>query len=71
MPRPVTPEAFVRAWQAAGSLAEVAAELGTTEHAAEVRAYRYRRLGVQLKDLRRAKRLDVDALRRAAAGGGA
>lgn len=66
-PPRVTPEAFVRAWQAASSLAEVAAALDMTEHTAEVRAWRYRAQGVQLRDLREVQRLDVDALNRIAA----
>lgn len=45
----VTPEEFVRAWQAAGSVAEVAAALGMTKHATHARALRYRKMGVILK----------------------
>lgn len=62
--RTVSPDAFVLAWQRSTSLTQAAKRLGMTEHAAEVRAYRYRAQGVRLKDLRNAKRLDIDALNR-------
>ena len=64
----VSPEEFVLAWQQASTLPSLADALGMTEHAAEVRAYRYRAAGVQLRDLRSSYRLDVVGLNRIAAG---
>lgn len=67
---PVSSIVFVRTWQKAGSVAAVARRLGVTEHAAEARAYRYRKLGVPLKHFRRPqKHLDIIALWRAARRG--
>lgn len=58
----VTPDDFVRAWQKAETLADVARALGMNEHACENRAYRYREQGVRLKHLRR--HMDVERLNR-------
>lgn len=65
----VSPEDFVRAWQKAETLPEVAKALGMTEHAAENRAYRYRDQGVRLKHMR--KHMDVERLNRIVAEGSA
>lgn len=56
-----TPETFVRVWQTAASIADVAAELGMREDAARSRACDYRRRGIPLKKFSRA-RPDVPAL---------
>lgn len=71
MPRPIAaPDVFVRAWNAADSLAQLAAELGMTQHALGERARRYRNMGVELKRFGGdRRRLNVEALRRAAGGG--
>jgi hypothetical protein len=45
-----SPREFVKVWQESASLAEVAAKTRTNKDACRVRAYRYRRLGVPLKE---------------------
>lgn len=58
-----TPEEFVKTWQAADSLAEVAEKLGLTRHSASNRGMRYRNAGVKLKKFERGRNpIDVDAL---------
>jgi hypothetical protein len=47
---PVTPRKFVEAWQTSGSVREVAARLAISKNACRIRASRYRRLGVGLKN---------------------
>ena len=47
----VTPEGFVRAWQGAASLAEVAEKCSMTAMAVSSRAAAYRRMGVPLKTM--------------------
>lgn len=44
-----TPEDFVRFWQQANSAEEVSKLLGESVWTTRQRAYRYRRLGIQLK----------------------
>jgi hypothetical protein len=46
----VSPREFIRVWQDAGSLAEVAQRVRSKKNACRVRAYRYRRLGIPLKE---------------------
>src|SRR5688500_245504 len=46
----VTPRQFIQAWQQSTSVAEVAAKVGRKKNACRVRAYRYRQLGVPLKE---------------------
>ena|SRR5947209_1201377 len=46
---PCSPEAFVAAWQASASLAEVAQRVGARKNACRMRAWRYRKMGVPLK----------------------
>lgn len=45
----VSPEDFIRAWQAGSSPVEIARQLGMTREAARSRAKLYRRMGVPLK----------------------
>ncbi len=40
---------FVRAWQSSSSVAEVSSKTQSSKNAVRVRAYRYRRMGVPLK----------------------
>ena len=47
---PVTPREFVKAWQESSSVAEVAAKVRRKKSACKVRAFRYRRMGVPLKE---------------------
>lgn len=57
-------EEFVRTWQAAESVAEVAEKLGLKEKTVVSRANRYRKeLRVPLKKLYQRERLDPDRLR--------
>ena len=49
----VSPEAFVIAWEKGGSAAEVAQRLGMSVKAVHNRASQYRKLGVQMKRMRR------------------
>jgi len=46
----VAPREFIRIWQLSSSLAEVAAQVRAKKNACRVRAFRYRRLGVPLKE---------------------
>lgn len=46
----VSAKAFVETWQSSGSLSEVAQKLKMKRSAARLRAFRYRRRGVPLKD---------------------
>jgi hypothetical protein len=46
----VSPRQFIQAWQTSSSLAEVAAKVRLNNNACRVRAYRYRQLGVPLKE---------------------
>jgi hypothetical protein len=46
---PVPAREFIRIWQGADSLAEVAAKVRRKKSTCRVRAFRYRRLGVPLK----------------------
>lgn len=70
MPANVSPEEFVRLWQAAASLEELIEQTGLTIGRARDRARYYRSRGVPLKELWRAepgarrgrKPLDVEAL---------
>jgi cytochrome c-type biogenesis protein CcmH/NrfG len=59
----ISPEDFVRAWQAASSAAEVAGKLDLSITGVHSRAGFYRKKGVRLKYFRhRLAPLDVDAL---------
>jgi len=65
----VSPEEFVKAWQAGVSVRAIARALGMTEGAVSQRAYHYRRLGVQLKRFplgRNHIAIDVPALKKLA-----
>ena len=65
----VTPEEFVRAWQASSSVGEAAESLGLSRRAAASRACFYRKRGVALKLFQRGSRpLDVSALNAIAEG---
>ena len=58
-------EQFVRVWQAASGVKEVADAFGVTPSSARVRAYRLRRAGVKLKRFKPGRRpLDVERLNR-------
>jgi hypothetical protein len=46
----VSPRQFIQAWQTSSALAEVAAKVRLNKNACRVRAYRYRLLGVPLKE---------------------
>jgi hypothetical protein len=46
----VTPRQFIQAWQESESVSEVAAKVRSKKNACRVRAYRYRRMGVPLKE---------------------
>jgi hypothetical protein len=46
----VSPRQFIQAWQTSTALAEVAAKVRLNKNACRVRAYRYRQLGVPLKE---------------------
>ncbi len=65
----ITPEEFVRVWQTSANTAEVAEKTGMTVNYVKVTSYRYRNLGVKLKDFSQArsvsattKNLDIAAL---------
>ena len=47
---PASPRDFIRVWQESSSLAEVAAKVRRKKNACRVRAFRYRELGVPLKE---------------------
>jgi hypothetical protein len=67
---PVSPREFIRAWQGSTSVAEVAQKTRAKKNAVRVRALRYRRLGVPLKDFPPVEyeEIDWDELARYAAG---
>jgi hypothetical protein len=46
----VSPREFIRVWQTSASVAEVASKVRRKKNACRVRAYRYRQLGVPLKE---------------------
>lgn len=46
----VPPREFIRIWQSAESVAEVAMKVRRSKNACRVRAFRYRDLGVPLKE---------------------
>lgn len=60
----ITAEKFVRVWQSADSLGEVAKRLGVSSIHATARAALYRRKGIPLQKFSRhgGRRLDVAAL---------
>lgn len=58
----VTPEDFVRAWQTAKSVEDVAAILGCTVNAASQRARQYRRQGVKLRRMPAKPPIEVNRL---------
>ncbi len=60
----VTAEEFIRTWQTAGSVQEVAEKCGMTENRVRNRASWYRSYGIPLKKFPRGvrKRLDYSAL---------
>jgi hypothetical protein len=41
---------FIRIWQSASSVAEVAKQVNRTKNAVRVRAFRYREMGIPLKE---------------------
>src|SRR6516165_6599827 len=49
-PPPVSMREFIKAWQESSSLAEVAQKVQSKKNACRVRAYRYRQMGVPLKE---------------------
>jgi hypothetical protein len=46
-----TPREFIKAWQEASYVREVARKVGSTQSACSRRAYRYRQMGVPLKNM--------------------
>jgi hypothetical protein len=46
----ITAREFIRLWQTSNSVAEVAMKTRTKKNAVPVRAYRYRKLGIPLKE---------------------
>ena len=64
----VSPEDFVRAWQAGTSALAVAQQLGMTRVAARSRAALYRRMGVPLQEFSSSPALDVEQLTKLARG---
>ena len=50
MHEPVTARDFVKAWQESSSIGEVASKVRAKKGACRVRAHRYRKMGVPLKD---------------------
>lgn len=65
----VSPEQFVRIWQAADNLGEVAKKTGRGERSLSVKASDYRKRGVPLKKLYRGRApLDIARLKRIAEG---
>jgi hypothetical protein len=46
----VSPREFIRVWQTSASVAEVASKVRRKKNACRVRAFRYRQLGVPLKE---------------------
>jgi hypothetical protein len=49
-PPRVTPRQFIKVWQESDSVREVATKLRIKKNACRVRAHRYRKLGVPLKE---------------------
>jgi hypothetical protein len=47
---PVSPREFIRVWQTSASVAGVAVRVRRRKNACRVRAYRYRQMGVPLKE---------------------
>ncbi len=47
---PIPPKQFIKVWQESTSVAEVAVKLRRKKNACRVRAFRYRKLGVPLKE---------------------
>jgi hypothetical protein len=47
---PVSPREFIKAWQESNSVAEVAQKVRAKKNAVRVRAFRYRQLGIPLKE---------------------
>ena len=67
---PVTPEAFIRAWQSASSLAAAAKSVGLSVQTTTNRASHYRKAGIALKKFPRGGSrpgLDVAKLKKLAA----
>lgn len=63
--RDVTPEEFVTVWQTSVSVDEVCRRTGLNKNAAAARACKYRKAGVPLKDMKKARSsLDIDQLKR-------
>jgi len=58
----LSPEEFVRVWQKASSVQEVATHFGCSRGAVAQRATNYRKQGVKLKKMGRNGKLVVDAL---------
>jgi hypothetical protein len=46
----LSPRRFIEVWQTAATVAEVAAKVRRSKNAVRVRAWRYRQLGVPLKE---------------------
>jgi hypothetical protein len=64
----VAPEAFVKAWQTSESVEQVAEATGLKVGSIRLRAAKYRKLGIELKQFERARKaLDVEALKQLAA----
>lgn len=57
-----TPKEFITAWQTSGAVAEVASKLGMTTQQCRMRAWRYRHLGIPLKEYPPVEPPDWDAL---------
>jgi hypothetical protein len=57
-----TPEEFIAAWQSSNSVAEVARKIGSRKQAVRTRAYRYRQLGISLKEFPPVELPDWDEL---------
>ena len=60
MSNELTPRAFIKAWQESSSLAEVAIKVGRKKNACRVRAFRYRRMGVPLKEFPVVETSEID-----------
>lgn len=64
----ITPEQFVKTWQASKSICDAAKRMNLSVSGAQSRAFYYRKKGVKLKELprvaRRSHLLDVEALNR-------
>ena len=61
-PERATAREFITIWQNSNSVAEVAKKVGCRKGAARLRAYRYRRLGIPLKDFPPVELPDWDEL---------